>query len=206
MFLKSITKEQINLLPVKTYEGPIHLIDNPEDVAKATDYLKHQKVLGFDTETKPAFKKGQKHDVALLQLVAENDAFLFRLNKVGIPKELQAILARKEIIKVGAAIKDDLKALNRHECMPPAGFVDLQNLVRTYGIESVSLQKMTAIVLNFKISKRQQVSNWEASQLTNAQLRYAATDGWVGLKIFTTLRNRLGDRFHYVLHSANSTQ
>lgn len=203
MFPKTITKEQINRLSIKAFDGPIHLIDNAKDVEKAVQYLNHQEVLGFDTETKPAFKKGQKHKVALLQLATETDVFLFRLNKIGIPESLQSVIANPKIIKVGAAIKDDLKALNKHECMPPASFVDLQTLVRTYGIESVSLQKMTAIVLNFKISKRQQISNWEAEVLSEAQLRYAATDGWVGYRIFTNLRKRLGDKFHFSLLSAN---
>lgn len=184
-------------MPVKSFEGEIHLIETVEAACQAAEYLRRQAVLGFDTETKPAFKKGQKNKVALLQLATEEEAYLFRLHYTGIPECLQEILASEHIIKVGAAITDDLKALRKREDLPPAGFVDLQRLVRSYGIESLSLQKMAAIVLNFKISKRQQVTNWEAETLSEAQLLYAATDAWVGYKIFSRMRQRLGEHFAY---------
>jgi ribonuclease D len=197
MYAKTISKEQINLMPVKVFEGNIVLVENMAEAQRAFKILENKKVLGFDTETKPAFKKGQKNQVALMQLVDGENAFLFRLNKIGMPQELRNILSSPEVLKIGAAIKDDLKALATLCSLRIEGFVDLQPLAQTYGIESISLQKITAIVLNFKISKRQQISNWEADQLTDAQLKYAATDGWVGLRIFQSMQHRLGSSFAY---------
>ncbi|MCD6346866.1 MAG: 3'-5' exonuclease domain-containing protein 2, partial [Bacteroidales bacterium] len=151
--------------------------------------LSAAKEYGFDTETKPSFKKGANHKVALLQLSTDDEAFLFRLNKIGLPDELIEILADTNKIKVGAAIRDDIKSLKAIKEYTQAGFVDLQVMVKELGFESFSLKKLSALVLGFRISKSQQLSNWEANELTPKQLTYAATDAWVSLKIYKGLLN-----------------
>lgn len=190
-FQKSITKEEVNQMPLQAFEGEIVLVDRLEDVQEAVQFLQQFPILGFDTETRPSFKKGKVNDVALLQLAADSRTFLFRINKIGLPQELIALLSNDSIVKVGAAIKDDVRGLQKLQDFDANGFLELQNYVSKFGIESFSLKKLSAIVLNFRISKRQQVSNWEAEELSTGQLRYAATDAWVSLKIFEKLKSAL---------------
>lgn len=187
-FQKSITSEEANKMPLKAFEGDIILVDEYDDLSEAVQYLKNYSVLGFDTETRPSFKKGKVNDVALLQLAANSKTFLFRINKIGLPVEIIDLLKNPNIVKVGAAIKDDIRGLQKLNDFDANGFLELQDYVSNFGIESFSLKKLSAIVLNFRISKRQQVSNWEAETLSSGQLRYAATDAWVSLKIFEKLK------------------
>lgn len=187
-FQKSITSEEANKMPLKAFEGEIILVDQYEDIDDAVKYLKEYDILGFDTETRPSFKKGKVNDVALLQLAANSKTFLFRINKIGLPSQLTELLHNPDIMKVGAAIKDDIRGLQKLTDFDANGFLELQDYVSNFGIESFSLKKLSAIVLDFRISKRQQVSNWEAAELSPGQLRYAATDAWVSLKIFEKLK------------------
>ena len=178
-FAQHITREEIDLLPLKTFEGDLVVVDSSEKIQKALDYLKKQQILGFDTETKPSFKKGQKNVVAMLQLSSKNKAFVFRLNKIGFPVGLAKILANPQITKVGADIKQDLSALQKITPFIPAGFIDIQKFSNDYGITDNGLKKLAAIILGFKISKAQRLTNWEAPELTHSQLLYAATDAWI---------------------------
>jgi len=189
MFKESITKEELIGLPLKCFEGEITVVDNHEKVRKAVDILSAQRVIGFDTETRPAFKKGTVNKVSLLQLSIHEQAFLFRINKIGLPPEIRNILANSKIIKPGVAIRDDIKGLQEIHKFKPAGFIELQDYARNLGIKNFSLRKLTAIVCGFRISKTKQLSNWEAETLTEAQTIYAATDAWTAFEIFNRFSN-----------------
>jgi len=184
MFKENITKEELTDLPLRWFEGEIVVVDNPEKLDQAVEVLSKAAVIGFDTETKPAFKKGVFNKVALLQLSVKDRAFLFRLNRIGLPTEIIKILANPNIIKSGVAINDDIKALNKIKAFIPKGFIELQNHAKSLGITDFSLKKLAAITCGFRISKGQQLSNWEADELSEAQQIYAATDAWVALEIF----------------------
>ncbi len=184
MFKESITKEELTDMPLKWFEGEIVLIDSKKKLQLAIDELSGQPIIGFDTETKPSFKKGVINKVALLQLSTKNMAFLFRINRIGLPKEIAAILADENVIKPGVAIHDDIKGLQVIKKFKPRGFVELQDQAKEMGIQNFSLKKLTAIACGFRISKGQQLTNWEADVLTEAQQRYAATDAWAALEIF----------------------
>lgn len=149
--------------------------------------LLSSKVLGFDTETRPSFKKGRKNKVSLIQLSNSEIACLIRINRIGIPDELVTILSNPGITKTGVAIHDDIRYLTGIRKFKPAGFIDLQGFVKEYGIQSSGLKKLAAIILGFRISKRQQVTDWEAIQLSEAQQIYAATDAWVCHQIYNKL-------------------
>lgn len=187
MFSESITKEALADLPLHAFDGEIFLVENEHQYHAAIDYLKDQEVLGFDTETKPSFKRGQVNQVALLQLATSEKAFIFRINKIGLPNRLKTILSSEQIVKVGVAIRDDIKALQKVSPFTPRGFIELQDEVKDHGIQDFSLKKITGIVLGFRISKSQRLSNWESDDLTEAQLSYAATDAWVSCEIFNSL-------------------
>lgn len=184
MFKESISKEELTDLPLKWFEGEIVMIDSQWKVQKAIEILSKEKTIGFDTETRPSFKKGVINKVSLLQLSTKKQAFLFRLNKIGLPNEIRLILSNPGIIKPGVAIRDDIKGLQSLKNFRPEGFVELQDSAKDLGIQNFSLKKLTAIACGFRISKGQQLSNWEADELTEAQQIYAATDAWAALEIF----------------------
>ena len=189
MFRISISPEEIGRLELASFPGEIVVIDSlGEAFGAAIRYLKQQRVLGFDTETRPTFSPDQRSNgTALLQLSGGGKAFLFRLKKIGLPRRLAAILANPNIVKVGAATKDDVRGLQQISRFCPQNFVDLQNIVWEYGIRDKSVKKMAAIILDVKISKAQQLSNWEADTLSESQRRYAATDAWVCREMYQRL-------------------
>jgi len=186
----SISKEEIEELPLGKFTGEITIVDNPEDLQIVADELKDEKVIGFDTETKPAFKKGQRNEVALLQLSTVDKAYLIRLNKTGLTNEILNIFTNPEVKKVGVGIRDDIKALQRLKPFNHAGFIELQDFAKVAGLESFSLKKLAALVMNIRVSKRQRLSNWEAENFTESQANYAATDAWAALQIYLGM-NRL---------------
>ncbi len=187
MFAENLTNEEVNDLPLYQFNGGIFVIDTFDKFDDYFPLLNGQKILGFDTETRPSFKKGKVNPVSLLQITSSNQAFLFRINKIGLPDEIKKILSNPDIIKVGLAIKDDIKILREIGDFEPAGFIDLQDYVEDFAIMAKSLKKITGIVLEKRISKSQQVTNWEKEELSEAQQVYAATDAWVCLQIYRKL-------------------
>jgi ribonuclease D len=192
IYKEDITPEELAACELSWYKGEIALIDNMHDFYKAIPRLARAKVLGFDTETRPNFKRGKRNKVSLLQLSSVDFACLFRINRIGIPDELVEILSNPEIIKAGVAIHDDIRFLKTLRKFDPAGFIDLQPFVKEFGIQCSGLKKIVAIVLGFRISKRQQVTDWEAEQLTEAQMIYAATDAWVCQQLYVKLSRERG--------------
>jgi ribonuclease D len=185
----SISKEEINELPLGQFEGEIFLIDSPDQVDEAVEFLESQHFIGFDTETKPSFRKGQFNHVSLLQLSTSSQAFLFRLNKVGFPDSLRSLMEKENLVKIGAAVHDDIKALGKlTDSFYPQSFFDLNDELKRVGFQNVGVRNLSGMVLKIRISKTEQVSNWEAEALTEKQKRYAATDAWACLEIFNLLR------------------
>jgi ribonuclease D len=187
IYSENITAEELASYELSWFRGEIAVIEDMDSFRKHFPRLSGADLLGFDTETKPSFRKGRNNKVSLIQLATNDLACLFRINKTGIPPELAALLGDPGIIKAGVAVHDDIRFLKSVRRFTPAGFIDLQNLVREYGIQSAGLKKLTAIVLGFRISKRQQVTDWEAPELTEAQKIYAATDAWVCYKLYKKL-------------------
>jgi len=183
----TITKQQLAELDRVDFDGKIYIIDHESEVENAIAYLSTQHALGFDTETKPAFKRGHVNNVALLQLATEEECFLFRLNKIGYPDSLEELMCNDSIKKIGLSLRDDFAALRKRTGKKPQNFIDLQLFVDKFGIEDNSLQKIYAIIFGKKISKSQRLSNWEAAELSPAQQSYAAIDAWACLKIYNHL-------------------
>ena len=182
-----ISKEEINELPIEVFDGEIIVIDKIEDVQEAVDYLKQFEILGFDTETRPVFRKHVTNKIALLQLSTIDKCFLFRLNQIHYPDILDGLICNDKIMKVGLSLRDDFAALRQRSNCPPLNFIDLQPFVKGFNIKDMSLQKIYAILFKKKISKNQRLSNWEASTLKESQKMYAAIDAWACLKIYDYL-------------------
>lgn len=186
-YIQSITKEEISNFLIEEFSGRIIVIDTPAEMEKAISYLSSFESVGFDTETRPSFKKGQRYKISLMQLSTEDTCFLFRLNRIGIPQSLKDFLINKDVRKIGLSLRDDFNSIRKRTELEPGNFVDLQQHVKKFGIEDASLQKIYAILFKKKISKGQRLSNWEADVLTESQKKYAALDAWACLRIFNYL-------------------
>ncbi len=183
----SISKEQLAALPAAQYTGKIVLVDTPEKAQYAADVLEKEKVIGFDTETKPSFRRGYTNQVCLLQLSTHTETFLIRLNIVGLPDRIKAILESESIMKIGLSIHDDFHNLHKIYDLQPGNFVDLQNYVKEYNIADNSLTRIYGILFDKRISKGQRLSNWEAPELTEYQQSYAALDALSCIQIYDKL-------------------
>ncbi len=188
-YQENITSEEIAERELSWFKGEIIVVDNLQLYHEVFPRLLGTDLLGFDTETKPTFRKGKRNSVSLIQLSTDSVACLFRINKIGIPDSLAGLLADPKVIKAGVAVHDDIRHLKNVKKFIPDGFVDLQTMVKDYGIQSSGLKKLVAIILGFRISKRQQITDWEADLLTEAQQIYAATDAWVCQQIYRKLIN-----------------
>lgn len=189
-FAPSITPKEIEVLPKAEFRGEITVVDKvgPRYYA-AIKRLRKEGIIGFDTETKPQFEASPVHNmVALLQLSTATHAYLFRLTEIGMPDSLKALMSDPDVIKVGAACRDDVHGLREYGPFQDAGFVDLQQIVGNYGIKDLSVKKMAAIILGVRISKAQQLSNWEAFHYSDAQKIYAATDAWICREMYLKLK------------------
>lgn len=187
----NITPEEINLLPLKTFEGKVAVVSDPTQLPKIVREIQKHKVVGFDTETRPSFKRGQFYNVSLLQLAVPGKAFLIRVNHTGVTEDLAQLFEDEKIIKAGVGIRDDLKALQKLRPFVPGSFYDLSTLAKRAGLQVESVKKLTALLLGFRISKGAQTSNWEAANFTQKQIEYAATDAWVCLELYGKLRENV---------------
>lgn len=185
---KEITKAEVNDLPLGKFEGEIVIVDTPIKIADAIEDIESENIIGVDTETKPTFKKGILNDTALIQISTRKKVYLFRLNKMGFPYALSRIFETPQIQKIGIAILQDMKELSdQFRPFQHQNVTDLNILCKTLDFKNIGARNLTAMILGFRISKRQQTSNWEANELSEAQLRYAATDAWVARQVFLTL-------------------
>ena len=175
-------------MPKVLFPGRIFVVYTESDAEKAVAYLKDQRIVGVDTETRPSFKRGTTHKVALLQISTQDTCFLFRLNRIGMPDSLQEFLM-SDTLKIGLSLKDDFNSLRKRQDMHPdrGNWIELQEYVGKFGIEDSSLQKIYANLFGEKISKNQRLSNWEADVLSEGQKLYAATDAWACVEIYNCL-------------------
>ena len=189
LYQENISIEEISERELSWFKGEIITVEDMKTFNEVFPRLLGEELLGFDTETRPTFKKGRKNKVSLIQLSSGTLACLFRINKMGLPDALAELLADPAVIKAGVAVHDDIRFLKGVKKFEPSGFIDLQVFVKDFGIQSSGLKKLVAIILGFRISKRQQVTDWEAEDLTEAQQIYAATDAWVCHQIYKKLKN-----------------
>ena len=186
-----VDKKAISNFPRASFDGRIIVVVSPSEAERAVDYLLAQPVLGFDTETRPSFKKGVHHKCSLLQVSTENCCFLFRLNHIGLCPAIKRLLSDNRVTKVGLAWKNDALGLHQLGDFEMGEFVDLQDMARQIGIEDQSLAKLYANVFGERISKREQLTNWERDVLEESQKRYAATDAWACVRLYHEFKQML---------------
>lgn len=186
-FVHRIDKEEVNTMPLAAFEGEVVVVKNMKVFRQAMEYLNVQTIVGVDTETRPSFQHGEHYPTALVQIATEERCYLFQLRHIGMPQELAKFFANPRICKVGLAFKDDLTGLRRLRNFEAQNCVDIQKMVLHYGILDLGLQKIFAILFSCKISKSQQLTNWDNVVLTEEQARYASTDAWATLLIYKEL-------------------
>ncbi|MBR3478768.1 MAG: 3'-5' exonuclease domain-containing protein 2 [Bacteroidaceae bacterium] len=200
-------KQQIANLPKEEFRGRIFTITTERDAEKAVNYLMSQPILGFDSETRPTFKRNVSHQVALLQVATYDTCFLFRLNQLGLPNSIVRLLEDTSITKVALSWKDDTHMLQLRRKYKSGKFIDIQDEVGRIGIEDHSLQKIYANLFGKMISKRQQLSNWETDILSDAQKAYAALDAWACIHIYDEIQRLLHSRdYHIITKSENESE
>jgi ribonuclease D len=183
-FDRRMSKDEINAFPIKRWTGPISLVRNSDQMTAAMRRLAGHTLLGFDTETRPAYKKGESYLPSLLQLASDDEVFIFQLKHLGLAGPLRKILADEAIIKAGVSLDNDIRELRKLSHFEAAGFMDLGNHARKTGIKNHGLRGLAAVFLGFRISKGAQTSNWARDALTRQQIQYAATDAWVGRRLY----------------------
>ena len=203
---RSTPKQYISTLPKAEFQGKIVIIHSQREVQAAVEFLKKQTIVGVDTETRPSFRRGLTYQVALLQISTLDICFLFRLNMIGLPSELAQFFETPEILKIGLSLKDDISLLKRRAQFKPQGFIDLQDFVKTMGIEDMSLQKLYANVFGEKISKSAQLTNWENTVLTESQKKYAATDAYTTLRIYLELNELKQNGSYKIIEPSSNIQ
>lgn len=185
----TISKETLASLPAANYAGRLVIIDKPEDVLPAVEEIRKAEIIGFDTETRPSFKKGQCYNVALIQLATPDCVYLFRTNILGLPEELISIFEDSDLTKVGVSIHDDFLQLRKIVDFDPTSFIDLQGYVKQFKIADNSLSRIYGILYDERISKNQRLTNWEAPNLSDAQKAYAAMDAYACIRIYNYLQS-----------------
>lgn len=183
----SISREALNALPIRSFQGPVTLVDDDAGLVHALAEIQREELLGFDTETKPVFRAGVSHPPALIQLAGKEKAWIFQLRNIKRLKDLFGLLSHPGIKKVGIAIADDIKKLKELQDFEPESFIEIGDLARKLGYAQTGLRTLAGLVLGYRVSKREQRSNWARQQLTPAQIAYAATDAWVSRELYCAL-------------------
>lgn len=191
-----ISKKEISLLPLRSYTGHIHVVDSDAKMHAAVQAIASEKVLGFDTETRPAFKVGESYPPALIQLAAADGVYIFQLRHITSYGPLAGILAEKRVLKAGVALRDDIIKLDTVFAFKPAGFVELADMAKKLGIKNAGLRGLAALLFGFKISKSAKISRWDSPTLTREQIVYAATDAWICREIYFALQAILRPKKH----------
>ena len=187
-YFQKPSKEEINALPIHRYEGPVRIIRTQEELEEAMEHLRAQSVLGFDTESRPAFRKGKYYPPSVVQLAAADAVYIIQLTWLPLGDTLAGLLADPAVLKVGAAIHDDIKELQKLHEFTPDGIVDLGDMAKSLGLETHGLRSLAANLMGVRISKAARCSNWAGKKLHNQQIIYAATDAWIGRELYFKLK------------------
>jgi len=185
---RKLTKDEINALPIRNYEGEICLVRTHAELEIAIDSLQKERVIGFDTETKPTFSKGKMNSPSLIQFAGEHVVYLIQLQFVSMEVEIASILESPSILKAGVSIRDDIKELQKLYKFKADGLVDLADIAHKHKLESYGLRNLAAKFFNWRISKGSQCSNWSQAQLSSRQMAYAATDAWIGREVYLKMQ------------------
>jgi ribonuclease D len=187
---RRVTREEINDLPIRRYEGVVEVITRSDEVASALDKILGESLVGFDTETRPSFRVGESHPPALAQVATERAVYLFQVRDRSVAAAVARILGEAHIVKAGIGLADDLKALKKMIEFAEKSIVDLGGVAKGHGLEQSGVRNLVGLFLGYRIPKGTKTSNWARAQLTAQQIAYAATDAWACRELYLSFRSR----------------
>ncbi|HSA58616.1 MAG TPA: 3'-5' exonuclease [bacterium] len=186
----TISREDLLQLPIRRYEGQVHLVENPHELSRALHAIRHERVVGLDTETRPAFRKGEVHPPSLVQVAASHAVYLFPLKRLDCAEALTELLESETIRKAGIGLRDDFAKLRMRFAFEEKSAVELSTVAKRQGMHQPSVRNLTALYLGFRVTKGQSTSNWGRAELTRQQILYAATDAWVCRELYLCFQER----------------
>ena len=182
--LRSVSREEVNALPIRRYEGEVRVVSAPQDLAPALADILQEPVVGFDTETRPAFRPGESYPPSLAQVATARGVYLFQVRHREAAAAVAQMLASAHVVKAGVGLADDLKALKKLVEFSERSIVDLGAVATRHGLKQTGVRNLTGLFLGFRIPKGTKTSNWARSQLTSQQIAYAATDAWACRELY----------------------
>lgn len=185
--MQRISREALASLPIRRYEGPVSLVETAQALAQAREDIRQEHVVGFDTETRPSFRKGEVHLPCLVQVATARAAYLFQLARIEVFPALVEILAKPDLVKTGISLAYDLRQLQEVFPFTVANVLDLGVIARRRGFEQSGVRNLAGLLLGFRIPKGNRTSNWAAPRLTPQQISYAATDAWACRELYLRL-------------------
>ena len=188
MLASALSREEINELPIRRYEGPVHLVAAPAELAQAMADILQESVLGFDTETRPSFRVGESYPPALAQVATARAVYLFRLQRLDCSAALAQFLSAERIVKAGVGLAEDLRQLRKSFQFTEKAVVDLSATAKRQGLAKTGVRTLAAAFLGFRIPKGSKTSNWAAAHLTPQQIAYAAMDAWACRELYLKFR------------------
>lgn len=186
--LRHVSREEVNALPIRRYEGPVHVIAAPGELAPAMDEILQETVVGFDTETRPAFRPGESYPPSLAQVATARAVYLFQVQRAEIAAAVARMLAEERIVKAGVGMADDLKSLKKVVAFHEKSIADVGTLAQRHGLKQSGVRNLAGLFLGFRIPKGTKTSNWARHQLTEQQIVYAATDAWACRELYLKFR------------------
>jgi len=187
-YLRYRSREEVNALPVRRYEGEVLVVGTMRELERAWEGLTRETVVGWDTETRPAFRKGESYLPSLVQAATAEAVYLFQLARMDFSKVVGGLFAEPTIIKAGISVADDLKGLQKVFPFEERSIVDLGTAARRAGLEQTGLRNLAAIFLGFRLPKGTKTTNWAAKRLSDQQIGYAATDAWTCRELYLRFR------------------
>ena len=188
MLASAPSREEINELPIRRYEGPVHLVASPAELAQAMADILQESVLGLDTETRPSFRVGESYAPSLAQVATARAVYLFRLQRLDCSAAVAQFLSAGRIVKAGVGLADDLRQLRKTFAFTEKAVVDLSAAAKAQGLAKTGVRTLAAAFLGFRIPKGSKTSNWAAARLTPQQIAYAAMDAWACRELYLKFR------------------
>jgi ribonuclease D len=182
--VRAISREDMANLPIGRYEGDVCLVATAQELELARVDLLQESVIGFDTETRPAFRKGESYLPCLAQIATARRVYLFQLSRTEVFNVLTEVLATDRTAKTGVGLANDLRMLQHVFPFAEKNVVDLGIVARRNGLGQTGVRNLAGILLGMRIPKGAKTTNWSAPRLTAAQIAYAATDAWICREIY----------------------
>ena len=181
---RTISRDEVVALPIQRYEGETVVVGSPAELERAREDFAGEALVGIDTETRPAFRKGESYTPSLVQVATARAVYLFQIQQQDCSAILKSLLESEVAVKAGASIAYDLRQLKQVFAFEEQAVVDVGWAAKRHGMEQSGVRNLAALFLGFRIPKGAKTTNWSAKQLSPQQIQYAATDAWACRELY----------------------